>query len=111
MKPISNPPIMSRSDSGSDVSSSSSDGSDNERSTNRELVIPPPVELSDSSDDGVSPSLHKLAMLKQLSRKNVQPKSISGSDEEEEVTSLLMDNPELLLIQNHLPQCTRRLPR
>jgi hypothetical protein len=76
---------MSRSDSGSDVSSSSSsDGSDNERSTIRELVIPPPVELSDSSDDGVSPSQHKLAMKKQWSRKNVPPKSSSGSDEEEE---------------------------
>jgi hypothetical protein len=75
---------MSRSDSGSDVSSSSSDDSDNERSTNREIVIPTPVELSDSSDDGVSPSQHKLAMKKQLSRKNDPPKSSSGSDEEEE---------------------------
>jgi hypothetical protein len=65
VKPTSNPPIMSRSESGSDASSSSSDGSDNERSTNSELVIPPPVELSDSSDDGVSLSQHKLAMKKQ----------------------------------------------
>ncbi len=62
----------------------SRDGSDNERSTNRELVIPPPVESSDSSEDGVSPSQHKLAMKKQLSRKNDPPKSSSGSDEEEE---------------------------
>ena len=69
MKPTSNPPIMSRSDSGSDASSSSSDGSDNERSTNRELVIPSPVEVSDSEDDGVSPSQHKLAMKKQWSPK------------------------------------------
>jgi hypothetical protein len=84
VKPTSNPPIMSRSDSGSNASSSSSDGSDNERSTNRELVIPPPVELSDSSDDGVSPSQHKLAMKKQLSRTKVSPKSSSGSDAEEE---------------------------
>ncbi len=84
MKPTSNPPIMSRSDSGSDASSSSCDDSDNERSTNREFVIPPPFELSDSSDDGVSPSQHKLAMKKQLSRKNDSPKSSSGSDEEEE---------------------------
>ncbi len=84
MKPTSNPPIMSRSDSGSDVSSSCSEGSDDDRSTNRELVIPPPVDLSDSSDDGVSPSQHKLAMKKQLSRTNVPPKSSSGSDEEEE---------------------------
>jgi hypothetical protein len=66
------------------VSSSSSEGSDNERSTIRHLVIPSPVELSDSEDDGVSPSQHKLAMKKQLSRKKVPPKSISGSDEEEE---------------------------
>ena len=72
---------MLRSESGSDVSSSSSD---NERSTNRHLVIPSPVELSDSEDDGVSPSQHKMAMMKQLSRKKVPPKSISGSDEEEE---------------------------
>ncbi len=75
---------MSRSDSSSNASSSSSDGSDNERSTNRELVIPPPVELSDSSADGVSPSQHKLAMKKQLSRTKVSPKSSSGSDTEEE---------------------------
>ncbi len=44
-------------------------GSDNERSTNLELVIPPPVELSDSADDGVSPRQQKLAMKKQLSRR------------------------------------------
>ncbi len=67
MKPTSNPPIMSSSDSGSDAASSSSDGSDNERSMNRDLVIPSPVELSDPEDDGVDP-----------------PKSTSGSDEEEE---------------------------
>ncbi len=47
-------------------------------------VIPPPVELSDSEDDGVSPSQHKMAIMKQLSRKKVPPKSSSGSDEEEE---------------------------
>ncbi len=75
---------MSSSESGSDASSSSSDDSDNERSTNRELVIPHPVELSDSSEDGISLSLHKLAMKKPLSCKNVLPKSSSGSDEEEE---------------------------
>ncbi len=75
---------MSRSESGSDASSSSSEGSDNERSTNRDLVIPTPVELSDSADDGVSPSQYKLAMKKQLSHKNVAPNSTSGSDEEEE---------------------------
>ncbi len=56
---------MSRSESGSNMSSSSSEGSDNERSTSRDLVIPSPVELSDSEDDGVSPSQHKLAMKKQ----------------------------------------------
>jgi hypothetical protein len=69
VKPTSNPPIMSRSDSGSDVSSSSSEGSDNERSTNSDLVIPSPVELSDSEEDGVSSSQHKLAMKKQWSPK------------------------------------------
>jgi hypothetical protein len=57
---------MPRSESGSDASSSSSDGSDNERSTIRHLVIPLPVELSDSEGDGVSPSQHKMAMLKQF---------------------------------------------
>jgi hypothetical protein len=74
---------MSRSESGSDASSSSSEGSDDDRSTNRDLVIPSPVELSDSEDDGGSPSQHKLAMMKQLAHKKVPPKSISGSDEEE----------------------------
>ena len=64
MKPTSNPPIMSRSDSGSDAASSSSDGSDNERIANRDLVVPSPVELSDSDGDGVSPSQFKLAMKK-----------------------------------------------
>ncbi len=75
---------MSRSESGYDVSSSSSEGSGNERSTNRDLVIPSPVELSDSEDDGVSPSQHKLAMMKQLAHKKVPQKSTSGSDEEEQ---------------------------
>jgi len=60
---------MSRSESASDVYSSCSEGSDDDRSTNRELVIPSPVELSDSEDDGVSPSQHKLAMKKQWSPK------------------------------------------
>ncbi len=54
---------MSRSESGSDVSSSCSEGSDDDRSTNRDLVIPSPVEFSDSEDDGVSPSQYKLAIL------------------------------------------------
>jgi hypothetical protein len=74
---------MSRSDSGSNESSSSSGDSDNERSTNRDLVVPIPVELSASEDDGISPSQHKMALLKQLSRNNVPPKSSSGRDEEE----------------------------
>jgi hypothetical protein len=84
VKPTSNPPITSRSDSGSDAASSSSDGSDNERSANRDLVIPSPVELSEAEDDGVSPSQYKLAMKNQLTRKKVPPNSNSGSDEEEE---------------------------
>ncbi len=85
VKPTSNPPIMSRSESGSDVSSSSSDDSDNERGTNRDLVIPSPVELSDSEDDDVSPSQHKLAMMEQLADKNVAPNSTSCSDEGEQL--------------------------
>ena len=62
---------MSRSESGSNLSSScsESEGLDDNRSTNRDLVIPSPVELSDSEDDGVSPSQHKLAMKKQWSPK------------------------------------------
>ena len=76
---------MSRSDSGSDVASSSSEDSDNERSEKRDLVVPSPVELSESEDDGVSPSQHKLAMMKQLADKNVAPNSTSCSDEEEQL--------------------------
>jgi hypothetical protein len=64
---------MPRSESGSDVSSSCSDDSDNERSTNHDLVIPSPVDLSDSYGDGVSPSQYKLAMKKQMAHKNVAP--------------------------------------
>ena len=75
---------MSRSDSGSDAASSSSEDSDNERSEKRDFVVPSPVELSESDGDGVSPSQHKLAMKKQLTRMNDPPKSSSGSDEEEE---------------------------
>jgi hypothetical protein len=66
------------------VSSSSSEGSDNERSTNHDSVIPSPVELSDSNDDGFGPSQHKLAMMKQLAKHDVVPNSTSGSNEEEE---------------------------
>ncbi len=52
---------------------------------NRGLVIPSPVELSDSEDDGVSPSQHKLANMKQLAHKNVALNSTSYSDEEEQL--------------------------
>ncbi len=55
---------MSSSKSGSDVSFI--EGSDNEWSRNRDLVIPSPELLSDSDGDGFSPSQHKLAMKKQL---------------------------------------------
>jgi hypothetical protein len=75
---------MSRSDSGSDAASSSSEDSDNERSEKRDLVVPSPVGLSESEDDGVSPSQHKLAMQKELTRMKDRPNSSSGSDEEEE---------------------------
>ena len=64
---------MSRSESASDVSSSCSEGSDDDRSTNRDLVIPSPVKLSDSEDDGVSPSQYKLAMKKQWSPRYATP--------------------------------------
>jgi hypothetical protein len=74
---------MSRSESGSDASSFSSDDSDNERSTNRELVVPSSVELSDSDDDGFSQSQHKLAMRKQMAKHNMAPNSTSASDKEE----------------------------
>jgi hypothetical protein len=74
---------MSSSESGSD-SSSFSEGSDNDRSENCDLVIPSQVELFDSDDDGVSPSQHKLAMKKQMADNYVVPNSTSGSDEEEE---------------------------
>jgi hypothetical protein len=57
--------------------------SDKERSTNYDLVIPSPFELSDSDGDGVSPRQYKLAMQKQLAHKNVAPNSTSDSDEEE----------------------------
>jgi hypothetical protein len=85
MKLKSNAPFMSSSESGSDSFSSSSDGSDNEWSMNRDLVVPSPVISSDSDDDGVSLSQHELAMKKQLADHHVAPNSTSGSDEEEEV--------------------------
>jgi hypothetical protein len=66
------------------VSSSCSNDSDNERSTNRDLIIPSPVELSESEDDGVSPSQHKSAVMKKLADNNVAPNSTSCSDEEEQ---------------------------
>ncbi len=89
---------MSCSESGSDSSSSSSEGSDNERSEKRESVIPSPVDLSDTNDDGVSPSQHKSAMAhilallinstsamaRQMAYISVVLNFTSGSDEEEE---------------------------
>jgi hypothetical protein len=81
---ISNAPFLSNSKSGSDESSSSSDDCHNELSRNRDLVIPSPKLLSDSEDNGVSPSQHKLAMKKQLADHDVVPNSKSGSEEEEE---------------------------
>ncbi len=74
MKPTSNAPFMSRSES----------GSDDDRSANRELVVPSPVELSDSDDDGFSLSQHELAMKKQMAKHDTAPNSTSASDEEEE---------------------------
>jgi hypothetical protein len=71
VKPISNAPFMLSSESGSDSSPPPSEGSDNERSENRDLVIPSPELLSDSEDDGVSLSQHKLAMKKQLADHHV----------------------------------------
>ncbi len=75
---------MSSSKLGSSSSSSSSECSDNDKSENRDLVIPSPVIPTDSDDDGVSLSQHKLAMKKQMADNYVVPNSTSGSDEEEE---------------------------
>jgi hypothetical protein len=57
-------PFMSSSELGSDASSSSSEESDNERGTNRDLAIPSPELLSDAADNGISPSQHKLQWTK-----------------------------------------------
>jgi hypothetical protein len=117
VKPTSNQPITSRSESGSDVSSSSSDDSDNERSTHRDIVIPSPVELSDSEDDGVSPGRYKLAMKKQLAHKKVLPNSTSSSDEEEELVEeedaeqSIDGQSGTSFESNCLQQCFRRLQR
>jgi hypothetical protein len=75
---------MSSSESGSDASSSSSDDFKKEWRTYRDLVVPSPVELNESEDDGISLSQHKLAMKKLLADHNVVLNSTSGSDEEEE---------------------------
>ncbi len=45
------------------------------------MVIPSPAELSDSEDDGVSPSQHKLAMKKLMAKHDITPNSDEGSDE------------------------------
>ncbi len=63
---------------------SSSENSDTDRSERSGLIsIPSPVLLSDASDDGVSPSQHKLAMKNQMAYHEVVANSTSGSDEEE----------------------------
>ncbi len=67
--------------------SSSSEGSDDDWTANRELVVPSPNLLSDSDDDSFSkfnPSQHKLAMRKQMAKHNMGPSSTSASKEEEE---------------------------
>jgi hypothetical protein len=63
---------------------SSSEGSDNERCEKRESVIASPVDLSDTNEDGVSPSQHKSAMARQMAYISVVLNLTSGSDEEEE---------------------------
>jgi hypothetical protein len=57
----------------------SSDDSDNEWRTNRDLIVPSPFEWSDSNDDCVSLSQHKLAKKKQLAEHHVVPNSTSGT--------------------------------
>jgi hypothetical protein len=93
---------MSSSESGSDVSSSSSsEGSENELSMNRDLVGPSPVKLSDSDDYGVSQSQHKLEMKKQLALQHVAPISTSGSDEEGEEVEEEDVKQSILLLNRH----------
>ncbi len=79
---------------GKSASSYSSDDCHNERCRNRDLVTPIFELLSDSEDDGVSPSQHKLAMKKQFAGHDVVPTSTSGSDgEEEEVEEEDVEQP------------------
>ncbi len=86
MKPRkpSNAPSMSSSESDSESSSSSAEVSDTHKSGKREFQYPVPVVLSESEDDAVSPSQHKLAMAKEIADKSVVPNSSSGGEEEEE---------------------------
>ncbi len=84
VKPTSNAPSMSSGKSGTESSSSSSEDSDNDWSENSDFVIASPNILTDSEDNGCSPSQHILEMKKQMADHDVVPNSTSGSDEEEE---------------------------
>ena len=75
---------MSSSESGSESSSSAAEVSDTHKSGKREFRYPLPTGLSDSEDDAVSPSQHKLAMAKAIAAKSALPDSSSGGEEEEE---------------------------
>ena len=75
---------MSSSESGSESSSSAAEVSDTHKSGKREFRYPRPTGLSDSEDDAVSPSQHKLAMATAFADKSALPNSSSGGEEEEE---------------------------
>ncbi len=83
MKPTSSAPSMSSSESDSESSSAAAEVSETHKSGKREFRYPVPVGLSDSEDDAVSPSQHKLAMAKAFAEKSVVLNSSSGGEEEE----------------------------
>ncbi len=75
---------MSSSESDSESSSSAGEVSETHKSGKREFHYPATVGLSDSENDAVSPSQHKLAMAKAFAERYVAPNSSSGGEEEEE---------------------------
>ena len=75
---------MSSSESDCESSSSAAEVSETHKSGKLEFRYPRPVGLSDSEDDAVSPSQHKLAMAKAFADKSALPNSSSGGEEEEE---------------------------
>jgi hypothetical protein len=74
---------MSSSESDSESSSSTAEVSATHKSGKREFHYTTAVGLSDSEDDAVNPSQHRLAMAKAFADKSVVPNSSSGDEEEE----------------------------